>query len=166
MPDDARSKMPPAAEAPSQTAVGDDACVGQCDGLVGVVLVGHGNSASHLLTAARAILPGGMLDDVVSVDAGVGQTPELEATLIETVREIDAGRGVVLMVDLLGSSPCSCTLRSSIGHDFSVVSGLNLAMLLKLATLDRHDTTIHELAEQMADSGRKAVVVQDVEVCS
>ncbi len=166
MPDDGRAQIPPVTDAPEKTEVGDDACVGQCDGLVGVVLVGHGNSASHLLTAARAILPGGMLDDVVSVDAGIGQTAALEAELIDVIREVDAGLGVVLMVDLLGSSPCSCTLRSSIGHDFSVVSGLNLAMLLKLATLDRRDTTIHELAERMADSGRKAVVVQDVEVCS
>jgi PTS system mannose-specific IIA component len=127
---------------------------------VGVVIVGHGDSASRLLTAARAIVPGG-LDDLVAVDAGLGQTPELEQRLCDGIETADRGRGVLLIVDLLGSSPCSCGMREATGHDLRTLSGLNLAMLLKLANTDRAAMDVGELAEACAESGRRAIVVAE-----
>lgn len=127
---------------------------------VGVVLVGHGDSASRLLAAARAIVPEG-LEDLIAVDAGAGQTPELEQTLCDGIEAADRGRGVLLMVDLLGSSPCRCGMREADGHALSTLSGLNLAMLLKLASLDRTALELAELAEACAESGRRAIVVTE-----
>jgi mannose/fructose-specific phosphotransferase system component IIA len=45
------------------------------------------------------------------------------------------------------------------GHPLSVVAGLNLAMLLKLATLDRAAMSPAELAAACSDSGRRAIAV-------
>jgi PTS system mannose-specific IIA component len=127
---------------------------------VGVVLVGHGDSATRLLAAARGICAQG-LDDLVAVDAGAGQTPELERRLCDGIEAADRGRGVLLMVDLLGSSPCACGIREGDGHELLTLSGLNLAMLLKLASLDRASLDLAELAEACAESGRRAIVVTE-----
>lgn len=127
---------------------------------VGVVIVGHGDSASRLLSAARGIVKQG-LDDCVAVDAGAGQTPELERALCDGIEAADRGRGVLLLVDLLGSSPCACGMREASGHELRTVSGLNLAMLLKLANLDRGALGLAELAEACAESGRRAIVVTE-----
>jgi len=69
---------------------------------------------------------------------------------------------VLVLVDLLGASPCQCAQREGAGHDVVVLSGLNLAMLLKLAVLDRHDKSPAELAEACAASGKNAVAVRGV----
>jgi mannose PTS system EIIA component len=122
----------------------------------GVVLIGHGNTASALLDAARAIIPGEGLADVVALDAGTGQTPELSAVICDAMARVDEGRGILLLADLMGSSPCMCGINESAGHGIAVVAGLNLAMLTKLAVIDRQKSP-RELAEACADSARRSV---------
>lgn len=126
---------------------------------VGVALVGHGATASSLLEAALEIVSHDGLVDVVAVDAGAGETPQLGARLCDAIAEVDHGRGVVLLVDLLGASPCRCAQRQGKGHEVVVLSGLNLAMLLKLAGVDRIRLGAAEVAEACAASGRRAVEV-------
>jgi hypothetical protein len=41
---------------------------------------------------------------------------------------------------------------------------LNIAMLLKLATVDRRQLDVHAIAEACAESGRRAVVVREAKV--
>jgi PTS system mannose-specific IIA component len=129
----------------------------------GVVLIGHGNTASALLEAARAILTpeliGDGLADIIALDAGVGQTPELRAKICAAVEKVDEGRGILLLTDLMGSSPCMCGINESAGHGIAVVSGLNLAMLTKLANSDRRSSP-HEIAEACADSTRRSICVK------
>lgn len=146
--------VPPA----NAASAGDAPALATEDGRVGVLLVGHGATASTLLAAARAIVPLG-LEDIDAVDAGLGQTPQLEALLCDCAGRADHGRGVLVLVDLLGSSPCACTMRSCGAHSFALVSGLSLAMLLKLATLDRDEASLGELAEACAESAQRAIVV-------
>lgn len=124
---------------------------------VGVVVVGHGTTASQLLEAAKTIAPSPFLGDVVAVDAGKGQTPRLDSAMCQTIRDLDQGRGVVVLVDLLGASPCQCAQRQSSDHDCVLLSGLNLAMLLKLAALDRTSMTPAEVAHACADTAHRSV---------
>lgn len=126
---------------------------------VGVAIVGHGTTASQLLAAARIIAPSPFLEDIIAVDAGAGQTPRLDADMVCTVRTIDRGRGVVLLVDLLGASPCRCAQKQRCERELVVLSGLNLAMLLKLAALDRTQLSPTEVAQACADSAHRSISV-------
>ncbi len=132
---------------------------------VGVVVIGHGTSATSMLAAARTILaPTGLhpLADVVAIDAGLGKTPELSARVCDELAAVEDGAGVLLLVDLLGASPCSCGQSEArvMGQRAVVLAGLNLAMLLKLATVDREGQTATAVAEQVADSARRAVAIK------
>lgn len=129
--------------------------------VVGAVLVGHGRSASELLAAARGIVGPDALAGVVAVDAGQGETPRLGKELFDVIARVDAGAGVLVLVDLWGASPCSCAQREAQATERHVVtiSGLNLAMLLKLAALDRGALDAEALAHACADSGRRSVQV-------
>lgn len=131
--------------------------------IVGVLLVGHGDTASHLLTAARRIVPSG-LEQVEALDAWDGRTPAFDEQLCERIESKDRGRGVLILVDLMGSSPCSCALAQAAAHEVIVVAGLNIAMLLKLATVDRRSLDVQAIAEACADSGRRSVVVREAKV--
>ena len=130
------------------------------DATVGVVLVGHGRTASELLAAAAGIVGEDSLAGVQAVDAGLGQTPKLDDHLCRVLVEADEGAGVLLVVDLLGASPYSCARKQAEGRRVVILSGLNLAMLLKLAALDRERLDPEALARACADSGRRAVDVQ------
>lgn len=127
---------------------------------VGVVLLGHGRTASELLAAARGIVGTEVLEGIQAVDAGIGETPRLGRELCDVLDRADTGAGVLVLVDLWGASPCCCAQRQAQGHCAVILSGLNLAMLLKLAALDRQTLDPEALAQACADSGRRAVVVQ------
>lgn len=127
---------------------------------VGVAVVAHGDTASHLLEAAQGILGDrGDFDGVVAVDAGLGETPRLGKTLCNVLDTVDRGRGVVVLVDLLGASPCQCATREGASHGVTVLSGLNLAMLLKVGSSDRARLSAIEVAQACADSAQRAVQV-------
>jgi len=126
--------------------------------VVGVVIVGHGRTASALLSAAEGIV-GQPLAGVVAVDAGVGEDAALRERLGDAVTAADQGAGVVLLADMLGASPCACGMRIAAGHPLAVLAGVNLAMLLKLATLDRGALGPLEIAEACRESGQRAIAV-------
>lgn len=128
---------------------------------VGVVVVGHGRSASALLAAAVGVVGEGGLAGVVAIDAGAGQTTALEDRMHAAVTAADAGAGVLLIADVFGASPCACGIRQAMGHRLAVLAGLNLAMLLKLAMLDRAASSPTELAHACAESARRAVDVKE-----
>lgn len=154
--------MPEASRSSAERlAAGDPrALPSESAGRVGIVLIGHGDSASALLSAARAISPEGAFDGIVAVDAGAGRTPELDRLVCEAVDSVAEGRGVLLLVDLFGSSPCACGLAHRDDRAVAVVSGLNLAMLVKLASLERAALDLESLAEACADTAKRAVLIR------
>ncbi len=132
---------------------------------VGVVVVGHGQTASHLLRAARGIAPAG-LEGVVALDAGEGDSDAFSAAMCAALDDVDQGRGVLMIIDLLGASPCQCGRREGEMHEIVMLSGLNLAMLLKLSSLDRAASSASELAQACAASGQRAVCVSPAQELS
>jgi len=125
---------------------------------VGVVLVGHGRSASALLEAARGVCGGAGLAGVVAIDAGRGETDELKQRLRAALDAADRGAGVLMIADAYGASPCSCGIREAAAPPV-VLSGLSFNILLKLASLDRGALSPEELARACADSAKRAVAV-------
>lgn len=125
---------------------------------VGVVLVGHGRTASGLLEAARGILGPDALPGAIAVDAGAGETSELRTRLAAALAAADRGAGVLLVADVYGASPCSCGIREAAGP-LVVLSGLSLAVLLKLAVVDREGQGPEAVANACAESARRALAV-------
>jgi PTS system mannose-specific IIA component len=128
---------------------------------VGVIVVGHGSTASEMLAAASGIVSDDALSGVVAIDAGEGETQAFCDDLCDAIAREEQGRGVLMLVDLVGASPCTCGEREAVGHDLVVLGGLNLAMLLKLASLDRTRHSATELAEACAQSARRAVSLHE-----
>ena len=57
---------------------------------VGVILVGHGQTASHILRAARGIVATETLEGLLAVDAGAGES-EVFADAICAAIDTDSG---------------------------------------------------------------------------
>lgn len=127
------------------------------DAIVGVVVVTHGRAAEAMVTASRAIL--GRIPALAAVSTPVGA--EL-GTLVERISqacdEVDQGAGVLVLVDVHGSTPFHAAMTMMDGtRPAEVLCGVNLPMLIKLANLDRSSGPPIVLAEELRDSGRRSI---------
>lgn len=127
------------------------------DPVVGLVVVTHGGAADCMLEAVAGIL--GPLP--ASFPISISMQEHFDETLERVTRaceRVDGGAGVLLLVDLQGSSPYQACMAMMDGtRAVEVVCGVNLAMLLKLSTVDRRELRPHELAELLREVGRRSI---------
>jgi PTS system mannose-specific IIA component len=124
---------------------------------VGLVVVTHGGSGECLLAAAAGIV--GELAAATAV--GVSMAEDFDTILRRVGRacdQVDSGLGILLLVDIHGSSPFQACLAMMDGtRQAEIVCGVNLPMLLKLATIDRRELRPGEMAELLREVGRRSI---------
>ena len=131
---------------------------------VGVVVVTHGQLAAELLNAAEMIV--GDLPHFAAVSIGwhddVALAKEEIGRAIERVRQKVATPerpgGVLVLTDMFGGTPANLGVTFLETDKVEVITGLNLAMLMKLAR-PLKDTDLLTLAREIGDQGRNAIWV-------
>jgi len=125
--------------------------------IVGFVIVTHGKAAPALLDAVAAIL--GPLPAAEAVSIAMDERYEgIRERVGQACENVDNGAGIVLLVDLQGSSPYQACMAMLDGRrPAEVVCGVNLPMLLKLGSLDRAGLPPLELASLARDVGRRSI---------
>jgi PTS system mannose-specific IIA component len=132
---------------------------------VGVVVVTHGQLAAELLNSAEMIV--GDLPQFAAVSIGwhenADQAREEIARAIERVRESAGGTsedpaGVVLLADMFGGTPANLGITFLEPGRVEVITGVNLAMLLKLSRPPKEPDLL-TLAREMREQGRNAIWV-------
>lgn len=124
---------------------------------VGVVVVTHGQLATELLNAAEMIV--GDLPRFVALSIGWHDdvTVAREALSRALVRVRGNGRALIL-TDMFGGTPSNLALSFMQEGAVEVVTGVNLAMLIKLAKASHHKDLL-TLARELCDDGRAAIRV-------
>jgi mannose/fructose-specific phosphotransferase system component IIA len=121
----------------------------------GVVVVSHGNAAVSMVEAAERLV-GSLGVGTVAVSVGDVRA-DIEHRIEVAVDALHADE-VLFLVDLEGSTPFNLCCRRCGGASY-VLSGMNLAMLFKLATADRvHGAAA--LAEELRATGVKSIHVR------
>jgi PTS system mannose-specific IIA component len=131
---------------------------------IGVVVVTHGQLAAELLNSAEMIV--GDLPQFAAVSIGwhegVDQAREEIARAIERVREKSGGEGtppgVLVLADMFGGTPANLSITFLETDRVEVITGVNLAMLIKLARPPA-GVDLLTLARQMREHGRNAIWV-------
>ena len=125
--------------------------------MIGVVVVTHGQLATELVNAAEMIV--GDLPQFAAVSIGwhdeVNDAREDIAQAIERVR---ADGGVLLLTDMFGGTPSNLGLTFLETDRIEVITGVNLPMLIKLASLPP-SLDLLAVAHEMRDHGRNAIWV-------
>ena len=131
---------------------------------VGVVVVTHGQLAAELLNAAEMIV--GDLPHFAAVS--IGWHEDVEGAREEIGRAIERVRakagtpeqpaGVLVLADMFGGTPANLGVTFLETDKVEVVTGLNLAMLMKLAR-PLKETDLLTLAREIRDQGRNAIWV-------
>jgi len=125
--------------------------------MIGVVVVTHGQLAVELLNAAEMIV--GDLPQFTAVSIGwhedVNDAREDIAPAIERVK---GDSGVLLLTDMFGGTPSNLGMTFLQGERLEVITGVNLPMLIKLASLGGSSNLL-AVAREMRDHGRNAIWV-------
>jgi PTS system mannose-specific IIA component len=132
---------------------------------VGVVVITHGQLAAELLNAAEMIVGDLPQFEAVSIGwhEGVDSAREEIGRAIDRVREkcgstADDPAGVLLLADMFGGTPANLAVTFLETNRVEVITGVNLAMLIKLARPPQ-EVDLLTLARQMREHGRHAIWV-------
>jgi len=131
---------------------------------VGVVVVTHGQLAAELLNAAEMIV--GDLPHFTAVS--IGWHEDVEQARLEIARSIERVRTMVqtpetpgrvlVLTDMFGGTPANLGVTFLETDSVEVITGLNLAMLMKLAR-PLKETDLLTLARDIGEQGRNAIWV-------
>jgi mannose PTS system EIIA component len=124
--------------------------------MVGVIVTSHCNLATEMLRTAELIV--GSLQACKALSMDPRQSVEaMVKQLKEAIKEVDQGKGVLILTDLFGGTPANISL-SFLGPRVEVVCGMNLPMLLKLASC-RETHNLAETATLVKEYGQRHITL-------
>ena len=125
--------------------------------MVGIVVATHGRLAEELLSTAEGIV--GVLPQARAVSIGAGASMEEQrARLGEAIQAVDSGDGVLVLTDMFGGTPANLAL-TFLDERIDVVTGVNLPMVLKLATARAEPLALRAAAELITGYGQKNITL-------
>jgi PTS system mannose-specific IIA component len=124
--------------------------------IIGIVVVTHGDLGKACVEAVELIA--GPQSHVKCLGFHHGDGPEhLEKNILNAVRELDEGDGVLAFVDFYGGTPANLVLKCMRRQKFLGIAGLNMPMLVEALT-NREDCALKELAENCKAIGQKSLI--------
>jgi PTS system mannose-specific IIA component len=123
--------------------------------MTGVVIVTHYRLGEEFLQALRLIVPDAPPVQAVSVDPKQS-VDEMREAIAQALHRADTGEGVLVLTDMFGGTPSNISLSFLEEHRVEVVTGLNLPMLIKLATMTEKKP-LEELAAFIKDYGQRNI---------
>jgi RNase adaptor protein for sRNA GlmZ degradation/mannose/fructose-specific phosphotransferase system component IIA len=124
---------------------------------VGVLIVAHYRLGQEMLQALRLIVPNSPRFHAVGIEPKQS-VDEMRSAITEALAAADSGEGVLILTDMFGGTPSNISLSFLKEHRIEVVTGINLPMLIKLATLTE-DKPVEELAAFIKEYGRRNISV-------
>ena len=121
--------------------------------MIGIVIVTHGRLAAELLAAVHHIV--GPQTHVKTVCIGANDDIDARRSEItEAIKAVDLGKGVVLVTDMFGGTPCNLALTHLKKGKVEVLAGANLPSLIKLISV-RINMPLEKAVCEAIESGRK-----------
>jgi PTS system mannose-specific IIA component len=125
--------------------------------VIGVVVVTHGQLATELVNAAEMIV--GDLPQFTAVSIGWhDEANDAREDIAQAIERVRAAEGVLLLTDMFGGTPSNLAMTFLEKERLEVITGVNLPMLIKLASL-RTSSDLLAVAREMREHGRNAIWV-------
>jgi len=125
--------------------------------MIGMVIVTHGRLAAEFVAALEHVV--GPQSAVAAVCIGPEDDMEKRRQdILRSVGEVDDGSGVVLLTDMFGGTPSNLAISIMDKAKIEVIAGINLPMLIKLASL-RQTETLANAVRGAQEAGRKYINV-------
>jgi PTS system mannose-specific IIA component len=125
--------------------------------MIGLVLVTHGKLAVEFRAALEHVV--GRQGNIETVSIGPDDDVERRRQdILEAVSKVNDGSGVILLTDMFGGTPSNLAISVMEAGKVEVVAGVNLPMLIKLASV-RGDVPLATAVADAQEAGRKYINV-------
>lgn len=125
--------------------------------MIGLVLVTHGGLALEFRLALEHVV--GPQNQMETISIGPDDDMEKRRLdILKAVSGVNSGSGVILLTDMFGGTPSNLAISVMEAGTIEVVAGVNLPMLIKLASIRSEDDMELALTEAQ-ESGRKYINV-------
>ncbi|HLG88883.1 MAG TPA: PTS sugar transporter subunit IIA [Alphaproteobacteria bacterium] len=125
--------------------------------MIGIVLVTHGNLAREFLAAMEHVV--GPQEQARAISIGPDDDMEQRrAEILAAVSAVDTGNGAIVLTDMFGGTPSNLAISIMDRAKVEVLAGVNLPMLIKLASARRTESLADAVA-QARDAGRKYISI-------
>lgn len=125
--------------------------------MIGIITVTHGNIGQEMVAATRRILP--EAKNIVSIGVANTDTPEsISRAVHDAIRKFEAVEGIILFTDIFGGTPSNACLPFLEQPQVEMVAGVNLPMLIKVASMEQHASFV-ELVRFIQSYGKRNIVI-------
>ena len=125
--------------------------------MIGLVIVTHGRLAEEFVLAMEHVV--GPQERVAAVCIGPEDDMEKRRRdILRVCAEVDDGDGVILLTDMFGGTPSNLAISVMEQTHAEVIAGLNLPMLIKLASV-RQREALPACVAHAQEAGRKYISV-------
>ncbi len=125
--------------------------------MIGVIVVTHSRLAEELVDATKRIVGESLQLHAVSIDWN-DDIEKARKLIQEGIKKVDNGNGVLILTDMFGGTPSNISLSFLEKGKIEIVTGVNLPMLIKYATL-KDVASLEELAVRLKEQGMKSIHV-------
>jgi len=122
--------------------------------MVGMLIVTHGRLGEGLLDAMQMIAGPQEKVDFVSLKEG-DSIDEFKERILNAVKILDDGSGVLVFVDMFGASPSNAAAYL-LNENVEVITGVNLPMLLEIVSF-RESSSLQELSANAMTAGVESI---------
>ncbi|HYZ40537.1 MAG TPA: PTS sugar transporter subunit IIA [Stellaceae bacterium] len=125
--------------------------------MIGMVLVTHGRLAAEFVAALEHVV--GAQKQIAAVCIGPDDdVEERRNEILRSIAAVDTGEGAILLTDMFGGTPSNLAISVMDRAKIEVIAGVNLPMLIKLASLRQHQS-LERTVLGAQEAGRKYINV-------
>lgn len=125
--------------------------------MIGLVIVTHGGLAAEFVSAMEHVV--GPQASVAAICIGPDDDmAQRRQDILDATQSVDTGKGAILLTDMFGGTPSNLAISVMDQTKAEVVAGLNLPMLIKLASLRQREPLAVCVAHAQ-EAGRKYISV-------
>ena len=125
--------------------------------MIGLVIVTHGRLAEEFVFAMEHVVgPQAAVEAIC-----IGPEDDMERRrkdILAACGRVDTGAGVILLTDMFGGTPSNLAISVMEQTKAEVIAGLNLPMLIKLASVRGRESLVACVAHAQ-EAGRKYISV-------
>ena len=125
--------------------------------MIGLVIVTHGRLAEEFIFAMEHVVGPQTAVEAICIGPEDDMVKRRQ-DILEACGRVDSGAGVILLTDMFGGTPSNLAISVMEQTRAEVIAGLNLPMLIKLASV-RNRQDLHSAVACAQEAGRKYISV-------
>lgn len=124
--------------------------------MIGLLIVTHGDMADELVNVCFKII--GAREKIDSCSIQWDDDPNESTRKIEKkLKQLDNGKGVLVLTDMFGGTPTNIMISLSKKYNLDIITGVNLPMLIKAATIMANEDELSLFADKIKSQGQKNI---------